>query len=161
KDDAGRRVTNPDFGPLFGDSLADDDKQTGTIYVLRSESDHPYIVEHRQLIHKIGVTRGNVKHRIADAANQSTYLLANVEVVATYDLAGIDPVKLENLLHRVFAAAQIDLTIPDRFGKPVQPREWFLVPLSVIDEAIQRIRDGSITDVAYDPSSVRLQAIVG
>ena len=60
--------------------------------------------------------------------------------------------------HRLFGAAQIDLTITDRFGNPVKPREWFLVPLHVIDEAVKRIRDGSITDVMYDPNKAQLVA---
>jgi hypothetical protein len=51
---------------------------------------------------------------------------------------------------------QLDLTIPDRFGHPVRPQEWFLVPLPVIDEAVQRIRDGSIADATYDPATARL-----
>ena len=64
--------------------------------------------------------------------------------------------RLENIFHRLFSAAQIDLTFEDRFGHPVKPREWFLVPLHVIDEAVQRIRDGSIIDVVYDLKSARL-----
>ena len=64
--------------------------------------------------------------------------------------------RLENIFHRLFGAAQLDLTIADRFGHPVKPREWFLVSLHVIDEAVGRIRDGSITDVVYDPQTARL-----
>ena len=76
--------------------------------------------------------------------------------MASYKLAGINRTKLENLFHRVFAPAQLDLTINDRFGHPVRPREWFLVPLHVIDEAVQRIRDGSITQVIYHPETASL-----
>ena len=112
--------------------------------------------EHRELIHKIGVTGGKVETRIADAAKDATYLLADVEVVATYKLHNINRIKLENLFHRLFGAAQLDLTIEDRFGQPVKPREWFLVPLQVIDEAVQHIRDGSITTMVYDPKTARL-----
>lgn len=50
----------------------------------------------------------------------------------------------------------MDITITDRFGNPVAPREWFQVPLFIIDEAIERIRDGSITDYLYDPQKVAL-----
>src|ERR1019366_6147021 len=158
KDEAGRRITNPTAGPLFGDMLEDDDIASGTIYVLRSLSSHPFVAEHRELIHKIGVTGGKVETRIANAAHDATYLLADVEVVASYKLADINRTKLENLFHRIFAPAQLDLTIEDRFGRPVRPREWFLVPLHVIDEAVQRIRDGSITDLTYDPKTARLVA---
>ncbi|NSL53540.1 GIY-YIG nuclease family protein [Uliginosibacterium aquaticum] len=166
KDDTGRRLTDPDMGPLFaaepdaatqfGDTLEPDDIESGTIYVLRSNSTHPFIVEHRELIHKIGVTGGSVETRIAGAEKDATYLLAGVEVVATYKLHNLNRSKLESIFHRLFGAAQIDLTIEDRFGNPVKPKEWFLVPLQVIDEAVQRIRDGSVTGAEYDLSSAKL-----
>jgi T5orf172 domain len=159
KDDTGRRLTNPDMGPLFGGAIEPDDIESGTIYVLRSLSSHPFVSEHRELIHKIGVTGGKVEARIAGADKDATYLLADVEVVATYTLHNLNRVRLENIVHRLFGAAQLDLTIDDRFGHPVKPREWFLVPLHVIDEAVERIRDGSITDVVYDPTMARLSAI--
>lgn len=153
---AARLITDQSAGPLFSETREEDDIESGTVYVLRSLSTHPFVVEHRELIHKIGVTGGKVETRIAYAAHDATYLLADVEVIATYKLAGLNRTKLENLFHRIFASAQIDLTIQDRFGHPVRPREWFLVPLHVIDEAVQRIRDGSITDVIYDPKTARL-----
>jgi len=156
KDEAGRRLTDPNLGPLFSQNWEEDDIASGTIYVLRSLSDHPFVAEHRELIHKVGVTGGKVETRIAHAAHDATYLLAEVEVIASYKLAAINRTKLENLFHRILAPAQLDLTIQDRFGHPVRPREWFLVPLHVIDEAVERIRDGSITDVVYDPASARL-----
>ena len=156
KDDTGRRLTDPDMGPLFGDTPEPDDIETGTIYVLRSLSSHPFVAKHRELIHKIGVTGGKVETRIAGANKDATYLLADVEVAATYKLHNLNRTRLENIFHRLFGAAQIDLTIEDRFGQPVKPREWFLVPIQVIDEAVQRIRDGSITDVVYDPQTARL-----
>ena len=156
KDDAGRRITDADAGPLFGETLEPDDIESGTIYVLRSRSTHPFVTEHRELIHKIGVTGGKVETRIAGADRDATYLLADVEVVATYKLHNINRTRMENLFHRLFNTAQIELTIPDRFGNPVKPREWFLVPLHVIDEAVGRIRDGSITGLTYDPKSAQL-----
>lgn len=152
----GRRLIRKDDGPLFGNAAEPDDIETGTIYVLRSLSSHPFVAEHRELIHKIGVTGGKVETRIANAEKDATYLLADVEVVATYKLHNLNRTRLENIFHRLFGAAQLDLTIDDRFGNPVKPREWFLVPLHVIDEAVQRIRDGSITEVVYDPKKARL-----
>lgn len=158
KDDAGRRITDADAGPLFGETLEPDDIESGTIYVLRSHSTHPFVAEHRELIHKIGVTGGKVETRIAGADKDATYLLADVEVVATYKLHNINRTRMENLFHRLFSPAQIELTIPDRFGNPVKPREWFLVPLHVINEAVERIRDGSISGVIYDPKSASLRS---
>lgn len=156
KDETGRRLVQVNAGPLFGDETEEGDIASGTIYVLRSLSDHPYVTEHRNLIHKIGVTGRRVEERIANAVNDATYLLAKVEVVATYKLSNINRSKLEALFHKIFSPAQLDLTIPDRFGKLVHPREWFLVPLPAIDEAVARIRDGSITGMVYDPTTARL-----
>jgi hypothetical protein len=156
KDETGRRLTDPDLGPLFGDVPEPDDLESGTIYVLRSRSDHTFVAEHRELIHKIGVTGGKVEARIAGAEKDATYLLAGVDVVATYKLHNLNRTKLENLFHRLFAAAQLDLTIEDRFGNLVKPKEWFLIPLHLIDEAVERIRDGSIAHVVYDPTCARL-----
>lgn len=110
----------------------------------------------RNIIHKIGATGGKVETRIANAEQDATYLLAKVEIAATYKLAGINRKKMENLFHRLFAPARLNITIHDRFGNPVHPREWFVVPLFVIDEAVARIKDGSIMDYAYDPEKAQL-----
>lgn len=156
KDETGRRLTSSDMGPLFADQAEPKDVESGTIYVLRSQSTHPYVAEHRELIHKIGVTGGKVETRISGAEKESTYLLAGVEVIATYKLHNINRVKMENLFHRIFSSAQIDISIDDRFGNPVKPREWFLVPLQVIDETVQRVKDGTITDMYYDVKTASL-----
>ncbi|QHE52792.1 GIY-YIG nuclease family protein [Pontibacillus sp. HMF3514] len=156
KDEVGRRLTDPDLGSFFSATWDEEDIESGTIYVLRSFSNHPFVIEHRELIHKIGVTGGKLETRIANAKNDATYLMADVEVIATYKLAGIKRTKLEGILHRIFTPAHIDLTILDRFGHPVHPKEWFLVPIHVIDEAVERIMDGSITNVVYDPKTASL-----
>lgn len=156
KDETARRVTEADAGPLFAAHAQEGDLASGTVYVLRSKSDHPEIASRRDLIHKIGVTSGYVPRRIANAKLDPTYLLADVEVVTTYQLYHINRTKLENLLHRLFEPARLEITLTDRFGNPVSPREWFLVPLFVIDEAIERIRNGTITDYGYDSGKASL-----
>lgn len=150
KDETSRIISEPSAGPLFSGETEDGDVETGTIYVLRSESEHPWIKENREFIHKIGVTGGDVKKRIGNPKVSSTYLMADIEIVATYELSNINPVKLENLIHRFFKPAQLNIGIKDRLGNPIDPREWFLVPLFVIDQAIERIKDGSIVNCAYD-----------
>jgi hypothetical protein len=87
--------------------------------------------------------------------------MADVEVVATYELFNIDRTRLENLIHRVFGPARLDIEIKDRFGQPIVPREWFLVPLFVVDEAIERIRDGTITGCVYDAKTASLKQVGG
>ena len=156
KDEAGRRITEPTAGPLFSDQTIDGDEASGTIYVLRSKADHPLVAENRELVHKIGVTNMSVEKRIAGAHLQPTFLMANVEIVATYELYNINRTKLENLIHRIFEPARLEIEITDRFGRPVVPREWFLVPLFAIKEAVERIRDGTISQYSYDPKAGKL-----
>lgn len=157
KDEAGRRITDPIAGPLFSGSQTEDDQASGTIYVLRSKSDNPIVAANRDLVHKIGVTNMDVAQRTAGARLQPTYLMADVEIVATYKLYNLGRTKLENLIHRIFDPARLDIEIKDRFGNPVIPREWFLVPLFVIDDAVEKIKDGTITGYVYDPSSASLK----
>lgn len=156
KDDAGRRITDPVAGPLFAGESAEGDLASGTIYVLRSKSDHPVVVANRDVLHKIGVTNLSVQQRIAGARLQPTFLMADVEVVATYELFNINRTKLENLIHRIFDPAKLDIEIKDRFGNPVVPREWFLVPRFVIDDVVEKIKDGTITKYRYDPTTAKL-----
>jgi hypothetical protein len=157
KDEAGRRITDPVAGPLFSSEHSDDDLASGTIYVLRSKSDNPMVAENRNLIHKIGVTNMNIAQRIAGARLQPTFLMADVEIVATYELYNVNRTRLENLIHRIFDPARLNIEIKDRFGNPVVPREWFLVPLSAIDDAVEKIKDGTITGYVYDPQKARLK----
>ncbi len=169
KDKASRRITNPDFGPLFAhieavddfaplfsDAEAEDDLPTGYIYVLRSKSEHPFVAEHRSVIHKIGVTGGDVKSRIANAKKDPTYLLADVEIVATFKLANINRKRLEALLQKFFGSARLDLELQDRFAIPVKPQEWFLVPLEVIAAVIEKIKEGTIDRFRYDLETASL-----
>jgi hypothetical protein len=156
KDEAGRRITDPVAGPLFANALDEGDIESGTIYVLRTKSDHPSIAPYRDLLHKIGVTGGTLQSRIANARKESTYLFADVEVVAELTLFNINRTKLEKLLHRFFADAGFQVEIPFPSGDIVKPREWFLVPIQAIKEAFDRLEDGTLVDFAYDPNTAQL-----
>jgi len=156
KDEAGRRITDPAAGPLFSGQVEEDDQASGTIYILRSKSDHPMVAANRDLVHKIGVTSNDVNQRIRGARLQTTYLMADVELLATYKLYNISRSKLETLIHRIFGTVRLDIQIVDRFGRPVVPEEWFMVPFFVIDEAVEKIKDGTITNYVYDPSKAAL-----
>lgn len=150
RDENGRRVTDPEAGPLFEFQEDAEGTETGTIYVLKSLSSHPTIDRSRDVIHKIGVTGGDVEKRIGQAEKDATFLLARVEVMATYKLVNINRTGLENLLHRFFSAARLDIEIKDELRGPIRPREWFVVPLPVIDQAVQHIRDKTLHLVEYD-----------
>jgi hypothetical protein len=159
KDKISRRITELDFGPLFSDEQEDGDQQTGYIYILRSKSEHPFVAKHRSVIHKIGVTGGDVKARIATAKKDPTYLLAEVEIVTAFKLSNINRKKLEALLHRFFGSARLDMELKDRFGSQVEPKEWFLVPLDAIEEAIEKLKEGRIGSFRYDSKKAEIVPI--
>ncbi|MGV3708624.1 MAG: GIY-YIG nuclease family protein [Gemmatimonas sp.] len=160
QDPTGRRITEQSLGPLFGDRVKDESgKPSGTIYVLRSNLDHPFVREHREIMHKIGVTAGDVDRRVGDTMVDPTYLMGETETVAVYHLFELNQHRFETLIHRIFASARLDIEIPDRFGNAVRPKEWYLVPLFVIDEAIERFRDGSIVDYVYDRRAAMLARV--
>ena len=159
RDDTSRRISDPDLGPLFANAETEEDTQTGYIYVLRSLSDHSFISENRLIIHKIGVTTGSVERRVANATKDPTFLLADVEIVETYKLSNLNPGKLEKLLQRFFSSVRLDLRMEDRFFQEVEAHEWFLVPLQAIDDAVQRVLDGTIAGYRYEPTVSRVVKI--
>ena len=157
KDETSRFITEPDDGPLFSGETSEDDLDSGTIYVLRSLSDHPLVEENRSIVHKIGVTGGDVKKRLGNAKLDPTFLMADVEIIATYKLANINRNKLEKVIHKFFGAANLSIEVKDRFGTPVKAKEWFLVPLFIINQMVEKIKDGTVSDYYYDPASVELK----
>jgi hypothetical protein len=157
KDPNGRRLSDPHAGPLFGPSAtelvnvaAPQDRVTGCIYVVRSLSPLPDIARLDGQLFKIGFTTGTLEDRVRGAADDPTFLMAPVRPVRSFEAINLNANKFENILHRLFADARLDIEIMDRFGKPFRPREWFLLPLPVIEQAIPMIIDGSIVRHRYD-----------
>ena len=144
-----RAISTLNAGPLFADQ-SDASDETGIIYVLQSKSELPEILPIKDAILKIGVTGGEVKRRIANAKNEATYLLGDVEIVDEYKLYNINRNKLEKLLQRIFHDARLVITIKDRFGKPVEPKEWFMVTREAVAEAVKLIQAGEIKNYQYD-----------
>ncbi|WP_284091315.1 GIY-YIG nuclease family protein [Acinetobacter pittii] len=166
-DIAGRRIlVTKNLGPLFSSANISEQDNTnievksGAIYVLRSLSDNEFIKQNRHVLHKIGVTTGKVSKRIIEARKDPTYLLADVELVATYSLPeNIVPQKLEKIIHRVLQSVQLDIVIADRFGNPVKPQEWFLVPINIIDEIVEKIKNEDIQNTVYNPVNGLLEKL--
>ena len=156
-DESGRRITDISMGPLFDDQPQEGDNASGVIYVCRSQSDHALIQENRNNIHKIGVTGKKPSHRLAGAEEDPTFLFAKADLVASFELFNINRHKLETLLHKIFAAARLEIEIPDRFGKSYRPKEWFCVPLEAIKEAVERIKDESIVNYTFKLDSGKLE----
>lgn len=156
KDPNGRRISDPIAGPLFNPEPTTETieapagRVTGCIYVVKSLSPLPEIARLHDNLFKIGFTTGRFEDRIRNAKEDPTFLLAPVHPVRTYEAIDMNTNKFENLMHRFFAEARLDIELKDRFGKPFKPREWFLLPLPVIEKAIRMLLDGSIIKYRYD-----------
>jgi hypothetical protein len=159
EDKTSRRIIDPNFGPLFEGVKEEGEIKTGSVYVCRSNSTEPYIVENREIVHKIGVTTNEIEDRLKNAKKDPTFLFAEAELVYSIELYRINPQKLESLLQNFFSDVRLKIKIPDRFGKTVNPREWFLVPLEVIRETTQLLKENKITQYRYNRETASLEKI--
>lgn len=81
---------------------------------------------------------------------------AKAEIVAEYETRGVQPKKIEALLHRFFAGACIDVHLPDRFGRSVDPREWFFLSSEAVDHAMRLIATKSLHLYKYEVGEDRI-----
>lgn len=150
KDETGRRVLDHRY-ELFNETglVTEKDEATGYIYVLRSKSEDPQIKEIENL-YKIGFSSQPIKQRIQNAEQDPTYLMANVILISEFQTYNLNPQKLEKLLQTFFAKSCLNIDIFDNEGKRHTPREWFIVPLHVIETSIQLLINGEIINYRYD-----------
>lgn len=139
-------ITDEQFGQSF--TLNDKDVESGTIYVLRSKSSRPEIAAIKDL-YKIGFTVTSVESRISNAKNEPTYLCADVEVITTWKVYNVKSSTFEALIHKLFAPVQLQVTVDGH-----QPKEWFVVPFKIIEQAIVGIIKGE--PMMYDPQLQQL-----
>lgn len=148
--DEGRRVSRA--GEVF---LNLQGKETGYIYILRSLGTAPEIKSARNLF-KIGFSRGPVTERIRNAEKDPTYLMAPVHLVEEFECYDLNVAKLEHLLHVFFSDAKFHLQVVGADGKIYTPKEWFMVPLEQIEEAVFHLEKGNILEYRYDPQTERI-----
>jgi len=160
KDPSGRRISSASNGPLFEGYVEGDPAGVGRVYVARSLSPAPGIKSLDGKLYKIGVTTGSVSDRVKGASKDPTFLFAPVRVVREFEVMNFDPVRLEAVLHQFFASARLEIDIPDRFGRPFRPKEWFLVDLHVIDRVIPLVASGEMLGSYYDPATESIVKVV-
>lgn len=141
------------------DGLSNNDKVTGYIYVLSSLSTKPEIANQQDL-YKIGFTINSVEERIANAINEPTYLMAPVKIEASYKIVNMNSHVFETLIHQVLDAVQMKISVTDKSGNVCRPKEWYIVPLPVIETIIHKILDGSITKYVYNPQMKCLEKTI-
>lgn len=131
-------------------AIDEEDKQNGYVYVLSSLSTNPQIMATSDL-YKIGCCSGAVSERIKNASLEPTYLLSDVKVVLTVRCYNINIFQLEGAIHDFFSKSNVSFEVIDKAGNIHYPKEWFIAPLSIIEEAIRLIVDDDITKYEYNP----------
>ena len=129
---------------LSSANITDEDTAHGWIYILRSKSDDERIAAVKNL-YKIGFTTTPVEQRIKNARNETTYLMADVEVVSIFRVYNVNTHKLESLIHQFFETARFHLSV-----NGAEAVEWFVIPLPIVREAIAKFIDGSIVEFTYN-----------
>lgn len=145
-------------GFMSNDDINADDQVTGYVYVLKSLSTNPEISGVSNL-YKIGFSTNRVEERIANARHEPTYLMADVENVASYKIVNMNSQKFENIVHHVFAEVNFKVLVTDENGQRHEPKEWYVVPLETIDQVIEKIQDGSITHYVYNAQAQGLEYV--
>ena len=146
----GRRVSSHEEHLLDGlQGITVEDQETGYIYVLRSLSRNPDIASIQNL-YKIGFSKQSIEERVKHAEQEPTFLMAPVKLIESFHCYNLNPQKLELLLHTFFGEACLNIDIYDTDGKRYIPREWFVAPLEVIEQAIQLLINGEIVHYKYN-----------
>lgn len=122
---------------------------------MKSQSENPDISKIKDL-YKIGFSSTSVDERIKNAKNEATYLYSDVKKIATYKVYNRNADKLESLLHRFFAEACLNVDLFDNKGQRITPREWFVIPFEVIEEAIELILNETIINYSYDVDNKKI-----
>jgi len=144
---------------IFDDNFDKLEQAKGYIYAVRSLSEDPKINTIENL-YKIGFSKTPVSKRIANAKDDPTYLMADVELVESYKLTGdYNPQKVEHMIHRVFADTALDLAIIDKNGREYKPMEWYSVPIHVIREVVDLIDSGEIVHYVYDSDKQEMMQV--
>lgn len=129
-----------------------DDKETGFIYILKTLSENPRIANTKNLF-KIGFSSTSVEERIRNAEKDPTYLMAPVHIVSIYRCFNMNPQRFERLIHRFFSESCLDIEITDKDGNNYLPKEWFIAPISIINQAIELIIKEEIINYYYDKAT--------
>jgi hypothetical protein len=138
--------------------IDDKDEESGFIYILKSKSANPQIQAVPNL-YKIGFSTTPVEERIKNATQDPTYLMAEVQLIVSYKCYNLNPQKFENLIHTFFGKVCLAIDIFDNNQKRHTPREWFLVPLNIVEDTIQLLISGGIVKHKYDDEKEIIYAI--
>ena len=139
-------------------TITDQDKETGNIYILSSLSEKPEIKSIKNL-YKIGYCTTSIEKRTENAEKETTFLMAPVKVVSSYQTFNSNPQKFEDVIHQFFSERCLDIKIADKDGNYKKPKEWYIAPIKVIEKVIELIDKREIQNYKFDHLSDKIVPI--
>lgn len=136
-------------------AITEEDEEAGYIYVLKSRSTDNRITSIQNLF-KIGYSKTEVTERIKNAEKEPTYLMAPVDYIAGWKCYNMNPQKFEQLIHNFFGNSCLEIDVFDEKRKRYTPREWFIAPIEVIEQTIELIINGKVTNYKYDAENMTI-----
>jgi len=133
------------------------DTPMASVYVLRTLSEDPQLAPFGNL-HKIGSTKQRVEDRISGSAKDATFLGAPVEIAAVYKVPEGTEATFEKLLHKAFADSRLDIWFEKDGRLGESATEWFDVPLTAIDQAIDMIEAETISSHVWNRETGQFHA---
>lgn len=154
--------TNEESLEIFNQNLGvitENDKATGYIYILSSLSDDPRIQNVKDL-YKIGYCTTAVEERVKNADKDTTFLMAPIKIVSTYKVYNVSPKKFEDIIHDFFKERCLEIKVTDNSRLDRKPKEWYVVPLQIIEQVIQLIINNEISNYRFNTTSTMIEKII-
>jgi hypothetical protein len=125
-------------------------KPQGHVYAARTLSKDPALVELAPLMLKIGSTINDPSKRLHGSERDPTFLLAPATLEAEWEVHDMKASDVEKALHAFLHPANVAIKMPDRFGHAVDAREWFVVSVAIVRQAIGLLRERRLQNFRYD-----------
>ena len=122
---------------------------------MSSSSEKPEIKSIKNL-YKIGYCTTSIKKRTENAENETTFLMAPVKLVSSYQTFNSNPQKFEDVIHQFFSERCLDIKIADKDGNYKKPKEWYIAPIKVIEQVIELIEKREIQKYKFDHLSDKI-----
>ena len=150
------QITDPEW---VSDDLAknfgDDRQPTGVIYIAQL-IETPDNLEHYENLYKIGFSKLTGDARTKRSMKDTAFLQQPVNIIAEWQICDADPRKVESVLHAFFYEQRVKMSSKGSGDKFYKATEWFDIPLSEIDKAINIVILGDIQKYRMDASTSRI-----
>lgn len=139
---------NDDLAKNFGD----DRQPTGVIYIAQL-IETPDNLKHYKNLYKVGFSKLTGDIRTKRSIRDTAFLQQPVNIIAEWQIYIANPREVESVLHAFFYEQRIKISSKGSDDKFYKATEWFDIPLSEIDKAINIVISGDIEKYRMDAST--------